>query len=138
MVPRALRHALAFVLLAVAALSAGRRGPRWFSPLPEVPAAATPPVIVDVNTATRDQLEALPGIGPTLALRIVAGRSLRPYRRVDDLRRVRGIGERTLARLRERLRVGSEVAQEADTHRHGDEVGREVTPDKGERVGGLE
>ena len=138
MVPRALRHALAFVLLAVAALSAGRRGPRSFSPLPGVPVTTAPPAVLDPNTATRGQLEALPGIGPTLALRIVAGRSLRPYRRVDDLRRVRGIGDRTLARIRERLRVGSEVAQEADAHRHGHEVGREVTPNEGERVRGLE
>lgn len=138
MVPRALRHALAFVLVAIAALSAGRRGPRSFSPLPEVPVAAPPPVVLDPNTATRDQLEALPGIGPTLAQRIVEGRMRRPYRRVDDLRRVRGIGERTLARFRERLRVGSEVAQEADAHRHGHEVGREVTTDEGERIRGLE
>lgn len=138
MVPRALRHALAFVLLAVAAISAGRRGPRSYSPLPELPATTAPPAVLDPNTATRDELEALPGIGPTLALRIVEGRSLRPYRRVDDLRRVRGIGERTLARLRERLRVGSQVTQEADAHRHGHEVGREVTPDEGEGVRGLE
>lgn len=138
MVPRALRHALAFVLLAIAALSAGRRGPRSFSPLPEVPVPTAPPAVLDPNTATRDQLESLPGIGPTLALRIVEGRSRRPYRRVDDLRRVRGIGDRTLARIRERLRVGSEVPQEADAHGHGDEVGREVAPDEGEGVRGLE
>jgi competence protein ComEA len=50
-----------------------------------------------LNHATTAELEALPGIGPALAARIVAGR---PYRSVDDLDAVRGIGPRTLERLR--------------------------------------
>jgi competence protein ComEA len=43
----------------------------------------------------------LPGIGPELAQRIVADRQARgPFRRVEDLRRVRGIGPKTLERMR--------------------------------------
>lgn len=49
---------------------------------------------MSVNHATAMELEALPGIGPALAARIVAGR---PYARVADLDRVKGIGP---ARLR--------------------------------------
>jgi len=53
--------------------------------------------IVDLNHATQAQLEAVPGIGPGLAPRIIAAR---PYRSVDDLVRVSGIGEKTLERMR--------------------------------------
>ena len=42
------------------------------------------------------ELEGLPGVGPKLAARIVAGR---PFRSVRDLDRVRGIGGATLSRL---------------------------------------
>ncbi len=51
---------------------------------------------VNVNTATQPQLESLPGIGPALAKRIIAGR---PYRRLLDLDRVRGLGPRKLEAL---------------------------------------
>lgn len=60
---------------------------------------------VDVNTATAQQLEALPGIGPALASRIISYRdSAGPFETLDDLIRIRGIGARTLARLRPLLR----------------------------------
>lgn len=140
MAHRPLRHALAFVLVLFAALSAGRRGPPSFTPFAEPAATPLAPVLLDPNTASVEQLESLPGIGPTLARRIVEGRSPRGYERVDDLRRVRGIGERTLARLRPRLRIGarSEVAQEADADGQRDEVRHEVPTHEGERVGRLE
>jgi DNA uptake protein ComE-like DNA-binding protein len=51
---------------------------------------------LSVNDATADELVDLPGIGPALAARIVAGR---PYRTVADLDRVRGIGSVKLAAL---------------------------------------
>ncbi len=51
---------------------------------------------VSLNRAALSQLEALPGVGPTLARRIVAHR---PYLRVEDLKRVPGIGEKLYRRL---------------------------------------
>jgi competence ComEA-like helix-hairpin-helix protein len=59
--------------------------------------AEGPVTRLNINTASREALEALPGIGPTLAGRIVEGR---PYRRVEDLLRVKGIGEKTLEGIR--------------------------------------
>lgn len=56
---------------------------------------------VDINAADWPELSQLPGIGRTLAERIVADRRQRgPFRDHDDLVRVRGIGPRTLDRIR--------------------------------------
>ncbi|MEZ4248964.1 MAG: helix-hairpin-helix domain-containing protein [Polyangiales bacterium] len=57
---------------------------------------------LDLNRATAEELELLPRIGPALAARVVEAR---PFDTVDDLRRVRGIGARTLERLRPLVRV---------------------------------
>jgi len=48
---------------------------------------------VSLNKATQAELEALPGIGPTLAKAIIEGR---PYDTAQDLLRVQGIGEKRL------------------------------------------
>lgn len=61
---------------------------------------------VALNTATAEQLDCLPGVGPALAERIIADRQSRgPYGRADDLDRVPGIGKRLVERLRPALRV---------------------------------
>lgn len=57
--------------------------------------------LVYVNTATAVELETLPGIGPMMALRIVAYRdAVGPFKNLDDLDNVSGIGPGTLAKLR--------------------------------------
>jgi competence protein ComEA len=64
-------------------------------------------VVIDPNRADAAELASLPAIGPALAQRIIDERTRGgPYRSVDDLLRVSGIGDKTLARLRPRLRVG--------------------------------
>lgn len=60
-------------------------------------------VVIDVQTASLDDLQSLPRVGPVLARRIVEGR---PYAGPDDLLSVRGIGPATLAGLRPRVSVG--------------------------------
>jgi len=56
--------------------------------------------IVNINTATRDELDSLPGIGPSLADRIIAYRSEHgPFKDVKDLLNVSGIGESRLQDL---------------------------------------
>lgn len=60
---------------------------------PEYPATVSiTPLVSDqlnLNTATEEQLESLPKVGPALAGRILAGR---PYRGLDDLDAVKGVG----------------------------------------------
>ena len=55
---------------------------------------------VNLNTATQAELIALPGIGPSMANRILALRRVRSFTKVEDLLQVRGIGESKLNKLR--------------------------------------
>ncbi|HST84782.1 MAG TPA: helix-hairpin-helix domain-containing protein [Kineosporiaceae bacterium] len=67
---------------------------------------AAPGAPVDLNTATVAELDALPGVGPVIAGRIVAWRQENGrFASVDDLAEVQGIGEATLAKLRPLVRV---------------------------------
>jgi len=64
------------------------------------------PEIVTLNTASARQLARLPGIGPARAKAIVEDRQRHgPYRRLDELTRVQGIGQATVERLRGLVRV---------------------------------
>jgi competence protein ComEA len=57
---------------------------------------------VDANTATRVELDAITGIGPSLADRIVEERGKGPFRNLEDLQsRVRGVGEANLRKMRD-------------------------------------
>lgn len=69
-------------------------------------AAPGAPVLVNLNTATQAQLETLPGIGPTLAQSIIAERDRRGgFTSVEQLRQVRGIGDKRFADLRDLVTV---------------------------------
>ncbi len=62
--------------------------------------------LIPINSASGAELERLPGIGPALAARILLHRSEKgPFRRVEDLLEVRGIGPATLERLRSLVQV---------------------------------
>ncbi len=62
---------------------------------------------VDINTATVDQLQQLNGVGPALGERIVADRQANgPFKTVEDLKRVSGIGDKKYASLADSICVG--------------------------------
>lgn len=66
--------------------------------------SARPAAPVDVNACDAAALATLPGIGPTRAAAILAERTAHgPFRSVEDLLRIRGIGPRTLDRMRSYL-----------------------------------
>ncbi len=68
--------------------------------------APAPTTTLDINTATQQQLQLLPRIGPTIAQRIVNDRERHGrYRSVEQLDRVVGIGPKTIERLRPHIRV---------------------------------
>ena len=70
--------------------------------LPIAPPAKVKPgdPAVDVNAADEATLQRLPGVGPTLARRIIDARGLDRFKSPDDLRRVKGIGPKTLEAVR--------------------------------------
>ena len=73
-----------------------------------VPAAGDPGqpgVPIDLNTATAEQLDTLPGIGEVTANQIIAYRTEHPFRSVDDLRQVPGIGDRRFDLLKDLVTV---------------------------------
>lgn len=64
-------------------------------------AADAPAGVVNVNTASATELERLPGVGPTVAQRIVEHREKNgAFKSVEDLMLVRGIGEKSFERIK--------------------------------------
>src|SRR5262245_54263270 len=66
--------------------------------------SAKPSGAVNLNAATVAELEALPGIGPKVAARIVEYRAKNgPFHKVEDLMNVQGIGEKSFLKLKPQL-----------------------------------
>ena len=66
--------------------------------------------LVDINTADQKTLESLPGVGPATAKEIVKGR---PFKSVDDLANVKGIGKSKLEKIKPLVTVGGPPAAKA-------------------------
>jgi competence protein ComEA len=83
---------------------------------PAFAAPSAPAGKVNVNTATVSQLEELPGIGPSLAARIVDHRQKNgAFKSVDELMAVKGIGEKNFAKIQGFLSVGATAAPKTET-----------------------
>ena len=66
---------------------------------------------LNLNTASESELELLPGVGPTKAERILEFRTKHgPFKRVFDLRRVKGFGKKTVDRLTPFLTVSERTS----------------------------
>lgn len=75
---------------------------------PQAAAARASASPVNVNTATAEQLEELPGIGRATAARIIEYRQKNgPFKKVEDLMNVRGIGEKSFLNLKPLVTVGA-------------------------------
>ena len=100
MIPRTIRAlflSFALFFIVAASVSANKKPPE--SP-------------VNLNTATSEQLQLVPGIGPVTADKIVQMRkSYGAFKSVDDLRAVRGIGPKRLEKMRKYLTVGKAASQ---------------------------
>jgi competence protein ComEA len=99
---------MASVLLAAAAPSA-----QSTSPAPS-PAPAGVPRTVDLNTASMADLEGLPGIGRQTAQRIVEHRQKNgPFKKIEELMNVKGIGEKSFLRLKPLITVAPPKPEKA-------------------------
>ncbi len=73
--------------------------------VPSRSASAQP--VVNINTATAEELQQLPRVGPALAQRIVAYREMYgPFKNIEDIMQVPGIGEAVFAAMRDYITVG--------------------------------
>ncbi len=102
MAPRTLARFSVILLLlcaiAIASALAAKKKP------PEAP--------INLNTATSEELQQVPGIGPVTADKILQmRRSYGAFKSVDDLRAVRGIGPKRLEKMRKYLTVGKAASQ---------------------------
>lgn len=67
----------------------------------------TPASKININTASAAELQNLPRIGPKVAQRIVDYRTQNgPFKKVEDLLKVRGIGEKVFEQIKDRITVG--------------------------------
>jgi len=62
--------------------------------------------VVNLNTASPEELQLIPGVGPSRVRNILAYRKAHPFRTVDELARIKGIGRKTVRKWRIHLAVG--------------------------------
>ncbi len=97
------------------------RAPRsWAQAAPLAPGSATTGKakrsagkgVLNLNTATLEQIDALPGISPQVAAAVVAERAARPFSRPEDVLEVKGVSRRRFERLRPHLTVSGATSFE--------------------------
>jgi len=64
---------------------------------------------VNINTASAAELELVPGIGPATSARIIAYRNERPFQQRNHIMRIKGVGQKTFAKIKDYLIVEGET-----------------------------
>jgi competence protein ComEA len=96
-----------FALAAMFSCLAGSVLAQTSAQAPAVKSEKTP-VLVNLNSATVSQLQMLPGIGAKTAERIVQYREKNgPFKKIEELMNIQGIGEKTFLRLKPQLTVAA-------------------------------
>ncbi len=111
---------IVLMLLAVAAMAVmpAAAAQQTKAPAAAAPAKSTrasktpaPSAPVNLNTASQAQLEALPGVGPKAAQRILDFRKQNGnFKKIEDLMNVKGFGEKTFLKLKPMLTVNDKAA----------------------------
>ena len=71
---------------------------------------------INLNSASADELARLPGIGAAKARAIIEHRTTEPFHKPDDLRKVKGIGDKLYERVKDQITVGEPSASTRDGH----------------------
>jgi comEA protein len=79
--------------------------------------------VVNLNTASEEELRLLPGVGPAKASNIVAYRRAHPFRTVEELVRIKGIGRKMVRKLRLHLTISGPTTAKAVGGRPGTRTG---------------
>jgi competence protein ComEA len=93
-------------VLAMAALPAAAAQQKSPAAKSAARTSAAPTTPVNINTATQEQLESLPGLGAKVAQRIIEYRQKNGnFKKVEDLMNVKGVGEKSFLKLKPMLTV---------------------------------
>jgi len=63
--------------------------------------------LIDINTATAEELTSLPGIGPVIAGKIVEYREAKAFETIEEIQEVKGIGPAKFEAIKDRITVGT-------------------------------
>lgn len=63
--------------------------------------------VININKASQEQLKLLPRVGPKMSKRIIAFRKKTPFKRIEDIMKVRGIGKKTFKKMKSYITVKS-------------------------------
>ena len=102
-----LSSTLALICMTTLVAAAQSAAPSQSKTPARAPRAASTQV-VNINTASASEFEALPGIGPKMAARIVEYRQKNgPFKKIEELMNVQGIGEKSFLKLKAQLTVAA-------------------------------
>ncbi len=106
------RHVLiATVVAAVVACAAGTASAQRKAQPGSAAAVKAATGLINLNSATVEQLDSLPGIGPKVAARIIEYRQKNGgFRRAEDIMNVKGIGEKLFLKIKDRITVQARSA----------------------------